>query len=91
VRDIIRVVANTGMRNSELSSLTLSDIDFERKCLLAGEGRKSAHAKPSTTAEVYMQQIPESVRRTVDSIHKGAAQATPVRERARGLRASGKA
>jgi integrase len=40
VRDIIRVVANTGMRNSELSSLTLSGIDFERKCLLAGEGRK---------------------------------------------------
>jgi integrase len=28
------------------------------------------HAKPSTTAEVYMQEIPESVRRTVDSIHK---------------------
>jgi integrase len=27
------------------------------------------HAKPSTTAEVYMQEIPESVRRTVNSIH----------------------
>jgi integrase len=45
VRDIIRVVANTGMKNSELSSLLLSDIDFERKCLLAGKGRKSAHAE----------------------------------------------
>lgn len=44
VRDIVRVVANTGMSNSELSSLPLSDIDFERNCLLAGKGRKSARA-----------------------------------------------
>jgi integrase len=44
VRDIVRVVANTGMSNSELSSLLLSDIDFERNCLLAGKDRKSARA-----------------------------------------------
>lgn len=27
------------------------------------------HSKPATTAEVYMQEIPESVQRTVDAIH----------------------
>jgi hypothetical protein len=28
------------------------------------------HEKPTLAAEVYMQEIPETVRRTVNSIHK---------------------
>ena len=35
-----------------------------------GKGIQLRQAKTSTTTDVYMQDIPESVRRTVDSIHK---------------------
>lgn len=45
VRDLIRVIANTGMTNVEFGSLLVSSINAEDKMLFAGEGRASKHAK----------------------------------------------
>ncbi|MGD0939001.1 MAG: hypothetical protein ABR905_04745 [Terracidiphilus sp.] len=44
-RDIVRVVANTGMTNEELGSLLVSSVNADEKWLFAGEGRASRHAK----------------------------------------------
>ena len=45
VRDIIRVIANTGLWNSEFSALRISNVDCNRKWLFAVQGRafKCAH------------------------------------------------
>ena len=36
------------------------------------------HEKPTISAEVYMQEIPETVRKTVNSIHKELRKRRPV-------------
>jgi integrase len=45
VRDIVRVVANTGMKNCELSSLLVSNIDYGGRWLLTSEGVRPRYAK----------------------------------------------
>jgi integrase len=45
VRDIVRVVANTGMKNCELGSLLVSNIDYDGRWLLTSEGVRPRYPK----------------------------------------------
>lgn len=44
-RDVVRVIANTGLHNSELAALRSTDIDAEGNWILAGRDRKATHAQ----------------------------------------------
>jgi integrase len=45
VRDVVRVIANTGMHNTELAALRFADIDLEGKWIFVGRDRKATHAQ----------------------------------------------
>ena len=45
VRDVIRVIANSGLRNCELVALRCEDIDLDHKWMLVGRGRNAKYAR----------------------------------------------
>jgi integrase len=44
VRDVVRIVANLGLHNSELAALRVTDIDFEGGWVFVGRARSARHA-----------------------------------------------
>lgn len=45
VRDVVRVIANLGLHNSELAALRVTDIDFEGEWIFVGRDRKALCAQ----------------------------------------------
>jgi integrase len=57
VRDVVRILANTGIRNSELMSLRMSDVDLDAGWLTVSSGskaswRRSIPLRPKTIAAI---------------------------------------
>lgn len=45
VRDVVRIIANLGLHNSELAALKFTDIDFEGEWIFVGRDRKASCAQ----------------------------------------------